>query len=356
MKVLMLVNGLGLGNSTRCHAVLTHLVSLGAEVTVMTSGNGLWYFADRPEISELHELESMYYGSKDGKLSVWGTVAAAGALAGIAMRNDRRIGEVVDRLQPDVVVIDSVYSICALKRRKVPLVALNNSDVVHVAYNLFEDRPSSVRAQFHVVEENDFRFHRMIADRVISPTLDPDLPGVGGPFVRIPPIVRPGCTPNPRTGPPRRVLVMLSGSIFGTPVRMKTPPPGIHVDVVGREAPKGPPTERVTYHGKVLDNRELVSGADLAVVNGGFSAVSELFSMRTPLVVVPVPNHAEQWVNARTITHLGVGAIGTEEELETHLRDALDHLDEYRAAYARLPDPGDGALRGAEAILELARR
>ena len=43
-RILFLVNGLGLGNSTRCHAIIERLIEKGAEVAVATSGNGLWYF------------------------------------------------------------------------------------------------------------------------------------------------------------------------------------------------------------------------------------------------------------------------------------------------------------------------
>ena len=69
-RILMLVNGLGLGNSTRCHAIIQRLQEEGAHVEVVTSGNGLWYFEGRPEVSVLHEIESLYYGKKKGKLSI----------------------------------------------------------------------------------------------------------------------------------------------------------------------------------------------------------------------------------------------------------------------------------------------
>ena len=101
---------------------------------------------------------------------------------------------------------------------------------------------------------------------------------------------------------------MLSGSRFGSPVMFNRTDWPFDIDVVGRPAAgdlDGP--ARIRFHGKLLDNKALVEKADLVVVNGGFSAVSESFSMRKPLVVIPVPNHAEQWINARTIEHLGSG-------------------------------------------------
>ena len=76
--------------------------------------------------------------------------------------------------------------------------------------------------------------------------------------------------------------------------------------------------------------------------------------MRKPMIVIPVPNHAEQWVNARSVQHLGVGAPGTEETLEADLLAALARLDSWRDAYRRLPPPGDGAQQAAAAILGVA--
>jgi len=44
-RILFLVNGLGLGNSTRCHAVIEQLLTAGSDIEVVTSDNGLWFFA-----------------------------------------------------------------------------------------------------------------------------------------------------------------------------------------------------------------------------------------------------------------------------------------------------------------------
>jgi UDP:flavonoid glycosyltransferase YjiC (YdhE family) len=82
-RILFLVNGLGLGNSTRCHAVMQRLVERGAEIQIVTSGNGLWYFRSVPNIAELHEVESLYYGVKDGRISISRTLRAVSDFAAI---------------------------------------------------------------------------------------------------------------------------------------------------------------------------------------------------------------------------------------------------------------------------------
>ena len=75
IRVLFLVNGLGLGNSTRCHAVIDRLHSRGVKVDVITAANGLWYFDGRPEIDSLNEMEALTYGQRGGRLSVLKTLS-----------------------------------------------------------------------------------------------------------------------------------------------------------------------------------------------------------------------------------------------------------------------------------------
>jgi UDP:flavonoid glycosyltransferase YjiC (YdhE family) len=351
-RILFLVNGLGLGNSTRCHAVMQRLVGRGAEIQVVTSGNGLWYFRSVPGISRLHEVESLYYGVKDSRISISRTLAAFANFATILRRNAQKIESLLDTWRPNVAITDSVYTYRPFKRRGIPLIALNNADVIHKSYRVFTDRPRSIQAQFWCVEEPDYIFHRLVPDLVISPSLDPMIAEVGGNVRRVGPIVRDGYAPRAQSPSVRCVLVMLSGSRFGSPVAFQRRDWPFEIDVVGRPAPEhwdrnGP----IRFYGKLLDNRALVNKADMVVVNGGFSAISESFSMRKPLVVIPVPNHAEQWLNARTIERLGVGMCAQESELETALRRATQQFGQFHEGYEKLSEIPDGAAQAAELII-----
>jgi UDP:flavonoid glycosyltransferase YjiC (YdhE family) len=352
-RILFLVNGLGLGNSTRCHAIIERLLEQGVDVSVVTSGNGLWYFEGRLDARRLHGIEALYYASRDGRLSVSGTLLALREFWRIAQRNAKRVEMVLDDFRPDAVLIDSVYTTEPMRRRGISIIALNNADVVHLSYRRFKDRPRSIRAQFYTIEEMDYLFHRLRADLVLSPNLDATLPQVGGNVTRVGPIVRRGYEPSLGFGPVRRVLIMLSGSRFGTQVSLRDRAFPFHIDIVGRETPKDiqlPPN--IVFYGRLRDNAEIANAADIVIVNGGFSAVSETFMMRKPMVVLPIPNHAEQWVNGRTIAHLGVGFMADEDSIEMAMMRAIDCADELRSAYGRLPPPRDGATEAAEHILD----
>ncbi len=353
MKVLFLTNGLGLGNSTRCHAIMQRLYASGARIEVVTSGNGLWYFSDKPEVAAIHQVKSLAYGTKDGAISIFRTFASITKMFAVIRSNAKILGHILDDVCPDVVVTDSDYNFLPVKRRKIPLVALNNADVVCRSYFDFQNRPSSIRAQFYGVEVLDYSFHRLVPDLVLSPSLNPDTSKSIGNILRVGPIVREEYNPLPMQRPPKSAAIMLSGSVFGTPVNFNHTGYPVHIDVIGREEPEDwLPRSGIIFHGKIKDTLPLLKGADIAVINGGFSAVSEMFWMRKPIIVVPVPRHAEQWINARTVESLGVGLMATQMNFKEVMLMALDQVDKFDSAYERLAQIEDGAAQAAQAILK----
>ena len=73
-KILFLINGLGLGNSTRCYAIIKSLIRKDCEISIITSGNGEWFFQDKKEITNLHTIEAINYGSKNNKINIFETL------------------------------------------------------------------------------------------------------------------------------------------------------------------------------------------------------------------------------------------------------------------------------------------
>ena len=126
---------------------------------------------------------------------------------------------------------------------------------------------------------------------------------------------------------------------------------GIEIDLIGRPEPEGwKPQKRIRYHGKIKDSLKILTKAYIMVVNGGFSAVNEAFFMKKPVVVVPVPNHAEQWVNARTIKELKVGEIATENNFVNVMLQMIPKLNKYQNNYLNFPQFKNGAEKSADII------
>lgn len=355
-RFLFLINGLGLGNATRCHGVMQLLRARGATVQVATSGNGLWYFRHHQDWESLHEFGAFHYGADGGgRLSVAGTLGHGFGHLATLVANGRRLRHLLAQWQPHVVVTDSDYSFLLVRRRGIPVVALNNADQVVALYRRFAPPPAAIRPHFYAVERPDALFHRLLPDRVISPALQPAPAARAGGLHSVGPIVRRGLPCRVRRREVRRVVVLLSGSAFASHIHFTLPHYPVAIDVIGREPPReGPPPPGVVFHGRLADTRPLLQQADLLVVNGGFSAVSEGFWLGVPMVVAPVAGHAEQWVNARLVEHLGVGEMAVENQLEQAMLGALERVEHYRRGYDGLPMPEDGAVQAATLLLELA--
>ena len=356
---LFVINGLGLGNSTRCHAVIEHLVAAGCDVHVLTSGNGLTYFAGRPEITSLGSMPSFFYGATNSGISGWSTLRTLPRLLKIAREKRAQLGAWVDRLKPDVAVVDSEYTLSPLRRRKIPIVAINNSEVVVTEYLKRRGKARGTSSHFWFIEFSDFLFHRRFGDLVLSP-FPLDTPTRAPNFRRVGLILRPAVErvalagAGPATRLPqevRTVVCMLSGSVHASQIDFGDGHFPFAVEVVGRS---GESRGNVTFHGRQMDNIALLERADVLVINGGYSALSEALAFGKPTFVLPVPGHAEQFVNARLACDLGLGFAATEQDVFPRLLE-MHRRNSWIGREPRHPDLCfNGAEQAAEAILGLA--
>ena len=192
-------------------------------------------------------------------------------------------------------------------------------------------------------------------DLVIGPTLDMSIPHLHPNFHRVGPIVRQDYAASKRNQniEADRAVIRLCGSTFGSKIVFKKTAYPFAIDVIGRDAPEGVAVpEKVTFHGCIKDTRSLLSDAKLMIVNGGFSAVSEAFCLLKPMIVVLVPNHAEQWINGRTIVSLKVGCMAGEQDLEEAMFAALKSSETYYSRYDELGKIPDGADQAAEILVD----
>ena len=356
ISCLFVINGLGLGNSTRCHAVIERLAATGCRVHVLTSGNGLTYFEGKSCIESLHSMESFYYSSSNGGISGWATLKSVGHLAKLAKAKRKSLAELLDAVNPDVAVIDSEYAISPLRRRGIPIIAINNSEVVVTEFLKRRRTARGIKSHFWFVEFSDYLFHRRFCNLVLSP-FPMRTPTRHPKFRRIGLIVRravrelAGSAPADNLSPEqlRTVVFMLSGSVHATEINFDGRKLPFAVEVVGRP---GVSRGNVTFHGRLMNNAALLARADALVINGGYSALSEAFAFRKPTFVLPVPGHAEQFVNASLATDLGLGFRVTEDDV----LDRMLEMHRQNCWIGRKPMPPafetNGDVEAAEAILD----
>jgi UDP:flavonoid glycosyltransferase YjiC (YdhE family) len=354
--ILFAVNGLGMGNSTRCYVVIQRLAAV-AEVHAITSGNGLFFLRDRPEITTLSETPPLAYAFSGDGVNALGTLMSIRTLRAALHEKKLRLEKLLDRLKPDLVVTDSEYVVRPVLRRRIPLAGINNSDVVVSQYFQHKDLPASIRAHFWTIEYSDYLLHRTRWRMAVSPSPFADVPR-SETFKRIGLIVRDGAreTARERAGKtvplPRevdRIVVMLSGSAFASQIdELQTLP--WKVDVIGREGTSG---GNVTYHGKIRESLEFVRNAGALVINGGFSSVSEAVAMMRPVYVIPVPNHAEQLINARMVKAIGAGDVADTATIIPRLHEAY-RLNRWAGIKEeRMPMNFNGGDEAAELLLGL---
>ena len=351
-KVLFLTNGLGMGNSTRCFAVIERLVESGVIVDVMTSGNGLKFFSEKKgrEINLLIKINSFNY-SKDstGKLSAIKTIFNILKLGKIYIENNKLVRLYIKENKPSIVIIDSEYIFLPMWLSGIPIVALNNSDMVVASFFKISKKPLSIYPQFFLVEFFDFLFHLIVAKKVISPRLDYSKAS-GKRFIRIPPIVRKNIGRNPLRGRIENGVIMLSGSSFGSNVNLHKTNYPFHLDIIGRD---GDNSQGITFHGKITDNLKFLNRADFLVINAGFSAVSEGVFMGKPLIVIPVENHSEQYINAKMVESIGIGFIASAENMSDSINTISQKYDYFRGKCKNHILGNNGAEVASRVILSL---
>jgi len=352
-KLLFIINGLGLGNSTRCASIIKKLVFKGYEVDVVTSGNGLLYFQHCSYVANVFSNKSLNYGkSATGDLSMLRTFFNLPALFRATIENRQLIKRILKGKAYCGIVIDSEYTFIGLKRfHKVPLIALNNSDIVMEECAKLNHRPESIRYQL-LIERLDFLYHKLIPDLVISPYFQPHKK-VGN-FHHLPPIIRPGLFVNHSTNL-KKMLVMMSGSqLSKSPDFLKglKPRGGLEIDVVGKD---GSSNGWIKFHGRVYDNENFVNAADMMVINGGFSAVSEAIVLKKPAVIIPIKNHAEQFINAYLFEKFGLGLSATEETAVEKIEEVIDRFDQFKRSHDLFDASSTGAEEAANIIEAFTR-
>ena len=205
----------------------------------------------------------------------------------------------------------------------------------------------------YLVEKMDYWFHHLCVDFVLSPTILESYNNSSHGDDKIyhcPPFIRSGLTVTDNKKTVENILVMLSGSQFATDVSfIESKPnfPNITIIVIGSN---GSSNEKVKYLGKVFNNKSQLNMADILIINAGFSAVSEVVLLRKPCVVIPIDNHAEQYVNAHIMEKNGYAVIAGIDNVWEKINELITNYDEFRQILDKKALPLNGSTLAAEII------
>ncbi|MES2965538.1 MAG: glycosyltransferase family protein [Bdellovibrionota bacterium] len=348
MNILAIVNGFGLGNATRCEPLFMEFARevKPLSIDIATSGNGVAYFRGRPYVRRLVRLRSLNYGGGTTGISLFGLLSALPRTFVSFFSNALVIAKTLRRNDYDLVLIDSDYTALVFRIfSRVPVVAVNNSESV-IAECLRTRPPVSVWPQF-LVELFDFLFHRWVPTLTLAPTLNPSTVESRA-VVPIPLLSRFTSTRNRKNEPARpfRVFFMFSASELGPDPRdfIRICPRDVVVTRISKD-------NRANPDGSFRDVSNELQLADLIVSNAGLGTISDAIATRTPILVVPISGHCEQWANAKMIERLGLGEASTMETFPAKLRMIRDDYEAYREAFERFTPRQEHSPRLAVSVV-----
>lgn len=340
MKILYGVSPIGLGHASRAVAVGGELAARGAEVRFATGGSATAFLRSYGfEVEDVITEPVPHVDSGEMKnASLWYLRYWVGF-----RRSKRRMGELVTRVRPDLVVGDEEFTGLELARERCLSHAMI-SDELELGF-----AKSWLARRIEGRVEGWYRSLAASVDLLIVPDAGVD----GGNFHHVGPIVRTAtktraevCEEFALPLDRRLVLLSLSGAGLGTHLIRPTvealrPMADVHLIITGDRG-RRVTGERIHDLGFVRDNQNLVAAADLVISTAGKSTIDEASAFGTPMIAIPMKNHAEQERNGLELgyTPEDGGRIG---ELVTE-----------KLGRGGFRVPSDGAGRAAGLLLSFA--
>lgn len=319
-RLLFVVNGHGLGNATRCHAIMEQLP--WAQIKVLCSGRAQHYFAQELPHLPLIGLKQLRPFPKMNLAWPFLFVYVSWCNLFWSMANGWKLLQECLRFKPKLVVTDSFYTLLPLAWAfHFQVWSINNAVVVvKNARKIFSSQKISVIAHFLRIEFWDFLYHHFFSTKVFVPSPMPKALSHKH-YVSTPLIVRQELFPA-STSEKDIILFLSSGSADNTTIHLTCPSIRQKMVVVGPSFhPHGDDSLQIQYYSADLgphDLRKLLERTLVAVSHGGMSTLSELHGLGIPILIFPLPHHSEQWVNA--------SLFGRASSVQTFSADLLQAL------------------------------
>ncbi len=299
-KVLYGISPIGLGHATRSLVLSERLKKEGVDVRLFSGGKAAEFIRGLGTSIEdvVDDPVPTVVNGEMKRSAIWYT------RSWFALRRTiKRTERLFDSYQPDLVVCDEEFSGMVLaERRGTKRVFISDELMLGFGRTWLSRK----------IEERVDRWYKRLqgsVDLLIVPEFGKDSGNTKyvGPVVRAPTLSH-GET-RKKYGLPegKMVLFSMSGSGIGDYLMRETMDvikndtiPGAYLVVSGNRGPKVGDS-KVLDLGVVDDNQNLISSADLVVSTAGKSTIDEARSAGTPIITIPIKNHAEQERNAAAL-------------------------------------------------------
>ncbi|MBC6415829.1 MAG: hypothetical protein GDA46_05500 [Bdellovibrionales bacterium] len=343
-RILFIVNGYGLGNSTRIHSIIENL-DQKYKIDILGYGNSKEYFKKIPNIENLFENSPLEYGLKKGEINTFRTLKKLFQNLKSLYKNRKKIKEILKIHNYSLIVSDSDFSAIFLRKRP-QLISINNADKILQSASDIKKR--NYFASF-LIEYLDFIYHQLIPDKVISPFFKPlkqkpKIQNVGL-------MIRKDFLETPIYKPPQKhsVLITLSGnSSINKDLSIKHEESLYDLFLIGNSINI---SGNIKRYNKTFNISQLIKKSTLVVTNGGLSSLSEALALKKPVLVIPVKKHLEQRVNANWIQKNNFGLISSWENLDFSIKKIINNYSFFKKALIKYENI-NGARQATHFILK----
>jgi UDP-N-acetylglucosamine--N-acetylmuramyl-(pentapeptide) pyrophosphoryl-undecaprenol N-acetylglucosamine transferase len=325
LRVYVAPCGIGLGHITRCEPIADALVSQGAEVVYSTYSDGLDY-ARRRGLPTLPTVSIGFKAKEDGTVDFKMTATTSGFSLGVKRFLEQLTAEIrnIKRFKPDVVLSDSrVSSLIAGKLMGVPVALILNQFRVEIVKRPSAKKITPVERLFFLIANIFWLFFRTLLGEIWARSnlmLIPDFPApytISASNLAIPErykkkvkLIGPIVSDEPTKRSSRGAL---NGSHF-----FASRKPLIYAAV------SGPKTERTVLAGLLLESLggfpseyDVLEASSLVVSRAGHGTIMKAMMLGKPMILIPIPDHTEQYGNAKRASKLGLAEIIPQREVTT---------------------------------------
>ena len=342
-RILFLVNGYGLGNSTRIHAIIQH-INKNCEIDVFVYGNSLKYFKQISQIQNIFQGFSMEYGLKNGEINFLATAGKILKNLQTIYKSRQSIKNIIKSHHYSLIISDSNFSALFLKQRP-KLISINNADVT--IKRALKINKKGCYGQFFI-EFGDYIYNLLVPDLVISPFFEPckDTKKIRHTFT----IARKEFQSSHHQPLKKHyVLVMTGGAeALNQGLSIDHNQEDWGLSVLGNQIKISGKAKR---ENKTFNTSRLMKQSTIVVINGGFSSISEALTMAKPMVVIPLKGHIEQKTNALWVQENHFGLMSSWKNLKDsifHIKKKYSHFKKALLGYKHL----NGAEQAASLILK----
>ena len=354
MRVYVAPCGIGLGHITRCEPIADALVSQGAEVTYSTYSDGLDY-ARRRGLPTLPTVPIGFRVKEDGTVDFKMTAATSGFSLGVRRFLQQLTAEIrnIKRFKPDVVLSDTrVSSLIAGKLMGVPVALILNQFRVEIMKKPSARKITPIERLFFLIANIFWLFFRTFLGGVWARSnlmLIPDFPTpytISASNLAIPKrykkkvkLIGPVLSNEPKERPSGGALngshffasrkPLIYAAISGPKTERTVLAdllleslrefPSDYEVVVSRGEPNGAsaPVRHgiLTVYDWIEDQNELLEASSVVVSRAGHGTIMKAIMLGKPMILIPIPDHTEQYGNARRASKLGLAEIVPQREV-----------------------------------------